>query len=215
MLYYTQDFEMYRNNWYKINDEFAAISISKNACSTVNVQSWTYRNKLDINTFKKAEYKHLMDVKLDYIFQKQYNRRFILNDKPDDLKYICIVRDPIERLISAFNTNKFTKESDFTIFLNDVAKSFKLLSFNRINQHIQPQSAHFNFEDVDIFVYASDYDKFCNEYNIPFIKLNQNPNKNYQNNTLLSDNNIEIIKSLYEKDYILLDKIKQSNKLYK
>lgn len=214
MLYYTQNFEMYRNNWYKVNDEFAVISISKNACSTVNVQSWTYRNKLDINLFKKAEYAHLNDVKLDYIFQKQYNRRFILTDKPDNLKYVCIIRDPIQRFISTFNTTKFTRESDFNIFLKDVVKSFKLLSFNRINQHIQPQSAHFNFEDVDVFVYASGYDKFCNEYNIPFIKLNQNPNKNYQNNILLSDDNIEMIKNLYKEDYNMIDKIKQSGKLY-
>lgn len=206
----------FKNNWYKVSDKYAVISISKNACSTVNVQSYSYQNKIDINDFKNAEYKHLCDINLNYIFQHP-NRKYIINKKDNSLVYVCIIRDPIERLLSAYKTKRFVKffiKKSFDKFLANVKYTFNNCLLSEINQHIQLQSAHFDFNDVDIFVYSSDYEKFCNEHNISFIKLNQNPDKNYQTKIELTDEHISIIKDIYKEDYEMIEKIKNSGKLY-
>lgn len=202
---------IYKNNWYKVSDDFAVISISKNACSTVNIQSFCYQHKLDINKFKIAEYNHLDEVDLGYIFIE--NRVHLLREKPKGIKYVCIIRDPLERILSAFKTKDCNTNPNFDGFLFDVVKSFE----NEpafIDQHILSQSNHFSFDDVDIFVYSSDYGKFCEKYNIPFIKLNQNPNKNYQSEIILTDKQKNTISLLYKDDYEMIEKIKQSGKLY-
>lgn len=205
--------ETYKNNWYKISDKYAVISISKNACSTVNIQSWCYQNNLDITNYKNAEYKHLVEVDLGYIFVK--NRQHILKVKPEGIKYVCIIRDPLERIISAYKTKTFNNDNNllFKDFLLNVSKTFNKCKTN-IDQHIQTQNKHFDFEDVDIFVYAHDYERFCNENNINFIKLNQNADKSYQSKIELTNEHISILKDLYKEDYEMIEKIKQSGKLY-
>lgn len=65
-----------------------------------------------------------------------------------------------------------------------------------------------------MLIYLSDYEKFCNENNISFIKLNQNPDKNYQSKIGLTNEHISIIKDIYKEDYEMIKKIKTSGKLY-
>lgn len=203
----------FKNNWCKVSDKYAVISISKNGCSTVNVQSYVYQKKIDINNFKNAEHKHLCDIDLPHIFQSQ-KRRYIINKKVNSLVHVCIIRDPIERLLSAYKTKRFVIEKSFDEFLLNVKYTFDNCPMDKINQHIHLQSAHFDFNDVDIFVYLSDYEKFCNEHDISFIKLNQNPDKNYQTKIELTDEHISMIKDIYKEDYEMIEKIKNSGKLY-
>lgn len=206
-------FHIYKNNRYKVSDEYAVISISKNACSTVNVQSYVYQNKIDINNFKDAEYQHLSATNFYYIFQDP-NRKYMIKEKDNSLLYVCIIRDPIERLLSAYETKLFIIENSFDEFLSNVKYTFDNCMSHEINQHIHLQSAHFDFNDVDIFIYISDYEKFCNENNIPVIKLNQNPDKDYQSKIKLTDEHISTIKDLYKEDYEMIEKIKNSGKLF-
>jgi hypothetical protein len=203
----------FKNNWYKVSDNFAVISISKNACSTVNIQSWCYQNKLDINDYKQYKYNHLSEVNLAYIFCA--NKQYLLRKKPEGIKYVCIIRDPLKRLISAYKTKAFIKSNklSFNQFLLNVNNTFNGSKIS-INQHIQTQSEHFNFEDVDIFVYAHDYEKFCKENNINFIKVNKNPDEEYQHKIILSDDDYKLVKKIYASDYDMIQKVKQSGKLY-
>lgn len=201
-----------KNDWYKVSDKFAVISISKNGCSTVCTQSYTYQNKIDINNFKNAEYKHLLESNFGYIFENR--RNYIIKEKDNSLVYVCIIRDPIERLLSAYKTKQFVIENSFDEFLSNVKYTFNNCLLHEIDQHIHLQSAHFDFNDVDVFVYLSDYEKFCNEHNISFIKLNQNPDKKYQTKIELTDEHISIIKDIYKDDYEMIEKIKNSGKLY-
>lgn len=214
-IYAGYDFnEIFKNNWYKVSDEFAVVSISKNACSTVNVQSWCYQKNLDITNYKDAEYKHLTETNFGHIF---HNNRtdYILHKKPKGIKYVCIIRDPLERFISAYKTKTFINDNNlsFNDFLLNVKQTFNECKTN-INQHIQTQNKHFDFEDVDIFVYACDYERFCKENNINFIKLNQNEDKSYQDKIILTEEHISIVKELYKEDYDMIEKIKHTGKLY-
>jgi hypothetical protein len=83
-----------------------------------------------------------------------------------------------------------------------------------IDIHYRPQYTFIDFNDIDIFIELNDYENFCKENNIPFIKLNQNPDKNYKEKIILTEKQKSLIKKIYEKDYLMIDKIKKSGKLY-
>lgn len=55
---------------------------------------------------------------------------------------------------------------------------------------------------------------FCKDYNIQYLKTNQNIDKSYQSKINLTAEHISILKKLYKEDYNMIDKIKQSGKLY-
>jgi hypothetical protein len=55
---------------------------------------------------------------------------------------------------------------------------------------------------------------FCKDYNIQYLKTNQNIDKLYQSKINLTVEHISILKKLYKEDYYMIDKIKQSGKLY-
>lgn len=206
----------------KINDTYTVIKVPKNGCSTVAIQTLIYNepHKFNIIYFKDCEYKHLNGIGRGLIFPLTYN--FFVNcddikNKPNE-KLCFIFRDPYERFLSAYKTDFIGKNKTIIEFIDFVKNEINTNKHNLkiVDEHYRPQHTFLNFEDVDVFIELKDYEKFCNENNILFIKANQNFNKNYKNEITLNltKEHINDIKELYKEDYIMIDKIKNSNKLY-
>lgn len=183
--------------FYKVSDNFIVSSIHKIGCSTVALQGKCYNENIDINQYEDLKYKHINTSYRGNIFKTTF--KYILNNvKNSDEKVVVIYRDPIERYISTYHTY-FIKKMD----LNNVSIE---------DYHYMPQSFHYDFDDIDIFVKLEDYPEFCKRNNIPWILTNK---KIINNKYKPTEEEIYKIKELYKDDYILIDKIENSNKLYK
>ena len=207
----------------KINDTYSVISVAKNGCSTVAAQTLIYHEPetYDFNYFKDAHYKHLNCINKGengLIFPLTY--KYLTNvcdlKKNKNEKIIFIFRDPIQRFLSSFKTDFIGKNMVFKNFLFMVIHNFFIHKnqLKNIDIHYRPQYTFVDFNDIDIFIELNDYENFCKENNIPFIKLNQNPDKNYKQKIILTEKQKSLIKKIYEKDYEMIDKIKKSGKLY-
>lgn len=120
-------------------------------------------------------------------------------------KYIVILRDPVDRFISATN-----------MFLTTGKKLFDklpLISNNKLvtkDCHFQPQYnfiSNLPFKDIDFFWYSNtavqDIEKF---YNLDFKGLNLNVSTK-----LIDQVDNELIKTLYADDYNLINSVKFVN----
>lgn len=147
--------------------------------------------------------------------QSNYKINYDTHNGPE--KIVAIFRDPIERYKSIFFTpcvvhlNRF----DFHENLIQLSKTDRLSQDNPLylDHHYIPQYVYYDFDKIDIFVELKDYKMFCQEHNIPWVMANKNINDNYTNFSISKEDQ-DIIKKLYQKDYELINKIRQSNKLY-
>ena len=203
---------------YKISDNIVVNICSKNGCTTVMIQSLCYNEHKNINEYNDLEFKHVNQSIYGNLWY--YSNKYKINcdnvkNYPNE-KLIFIFRDPIKRFLSAYKTwfvggNKTIDE--FVKFVKEDIETHKD-NINIINEHYRPQYSFINFDDIDIFIEQTNYEKFCDENNISLIKLNQNPDKDYQSKIELTDEHISILKDLYKKDYEMIEKIKTSGKLY-
>jgi hypothetical protein len=199
-------------SFFKVSDKYIVSLISKIGCSTVAIQSHSYNCNEDINKYKHLEYENLWGHWNDdfiYKFNIDYTK---LHNYPEQ-KVVVIFRDPIDRYMSIWGTSVFNhlNNNDFNDNLLKVKEHFD----NNIwlNHHYCPQYMFYDFDKIDIFVELKDYPKFCEEHNIPWIMINKNNKPEYKK-LVPTEEQKQIIKDIYNEDYILLDKIRNSNKLY-
>ena len=116
-------------------------------------------------------------------------------------KYIIVLRDPVERFISAVNMFLTTGKNLFD--------NLPLISNNRLvtnDCHFQPQCkfiSNLSLENIDFFWYSNnvvqDIEKF---YDLDFNRLNLNVG-----NKLIKQIDNELIKKLYADDYELINSV--------
>lgn len=203
---------------YKISDNFVVCTCSKNGCTTVMLQSLCYNEKRDINFYNDLEYKHVGQGKYGNLWP--YSNKYKINcdnvKKYPIQKLIFIFRDPIKRFLSAYRTYFVGGSKTIDEFVKFVKEDIETYKHNIyiVNEHYRPQYAFINFDDIDIFIEQKDYEMFCNEQGIQYLKANQNKDLSYQSKIELTDEHISILKDLYKEDYEMIEKIKNSGKLY-
>ncbi len=203
---------------YKISDNFIVNTCSKNGCTTVLLQSLCYNKKLDINFYNDLEYKHVNQGKFGNIWLSSDKYKINCDNvkKYSSQKLIFIFRDPIKRFLSAYKTwfvGGSKTIDQFVKFVKEDIETYKD-NINIINQHYRPQYTFINFSDIDIFIEQKDYEMFCKEQGIQYLKANQNKDLSYQSKIELTNEHISILKDLYKEDYEMIEKIKNSGKLY-
>lgn len=203
---------------YKISDNLVVCYCPKNGCTTVMLQSLCYNEKQDINFYNDLEYKHVAQGKYGRLWP--YSDKYRINcdnvkNYPNQ-KIIFIFRDPIKRFLSAYRTYFVGGSKTIDEFVEFVKTKIELSinNLNSVDEHYRPQHAFINFDDIDIFIEQKDYEMFCKENNVQYLKANQNVDKSYQDKIELTKEHISILKELYKKDYEMIEKIKNSGKLY-
>lgn len=204
--YYINDFEPYRNCWVLLNDNFATLPICKIGCTTIFAQAFIYSGKDNLFEFDKIKNKHAYKVYPSYFYETQ---KLYIDEETISQKKIILFREPKSRLISAWK-NIFN-DCTFDEFVINVSRTFRNYNINNIDQHINLQSNHYYFNNIDIFIELKDYPHFCREKGIPWIALNQT---SYTNNIEVSEFTESLIKDIYAKDYELIERIKSSEKLW-
>lgn len=203
---------------YKISDNFIVISCSKNASTTVMLQSLCYNEQKKIDEYNDLEFKHVNQSIYSQLWPYTNKYKIICDNikKYTNLKLIFIFRDPIKRFLSAYKTWFVGGSKTFDEFVKFVKEDIETYkdNINIINQHYRPQYTFINFDDIDIFIEQKDYEMFCNEQGIQYLKANQNKDLSYQSKIELTDEHISILKDLYKEDYEMIEKIKNSGKLY-
>lgn len=203
---------------YKISDNLVVCTCAKNGCTTVMLQSLCYNEKQDINFYNDLEYKHVNQGKYGNLWPSSNKYKINCDNvkKYPSQKLIFIFRDPIKRFLSAYKT-RFVGGSktidEFVKFVKEDIETYKD-NINIINEHYRPQYTFINFDDIDLFIEQKDYEIFCKEQEIQYLKTNQNADKSYQTKIELTDEHISIIKDIYKEDYEMIEKIKNSGKLY-
>lgn len=205
----------YHNHFYKVSENYVVSMISKIGCSTVALQTKCFNQKLNIEDFKEAEYKHITKLYKDSIFIEilKYKIDYRNVYKYPGQRVVALFRDPIERYMSIYSTDLpiHPNGNDFNDNLLKVKEHFD--NKTELNYHYCPQYMFYDFDKIDIFVELNDYSKFCQEHNIPWIMVNKNGDPEYKK-LVPTDEQKQIIKDIYNEDYILLYKIRNSNKLY-
>ena len=168
---------------YKISDNFIVVSCSKNASTTVMLQSLCYNEHKKIDEYNDLKFKHANHSIHGNLWC--YADKYIINcDNAKNYlneKLIFIFRDPIKRFLSAYKTWFVGGNRTIDEFVKFVKKDIETYKdhINIINEHYRPQYTFINFEDIDIFIEQKDYEMFCNEQGIQHIKANQNKEKHY------------------------------------
>ena len=203
---------------YKISDNLVVCTCSKNGCTTILLQSLCYNECKNINEYNDLEFKHVNQSIYGQLWT--YSHKYKINSdnvkKFPNEKLIFIFRDPIKRFLSAYKTwfvGGSKTIDEFIKFVKEDIETYKD-NINMINQHYRPQYTFIDFADIDIFIEQKDYEIFCKEQGIQYLKANQNKDLSYQSKIELTDEHISILKELYKEDYEMIEKIKNSGKLY-
>lgn len=203
---------------YKISDNFVVNTCSKNCSTTVMLQSLCYNEHKKIDEYNDLEFKHVCYSIHEKLWVYSYKYRINcdnVKNYPNE-KLIFIFRDPIKRFLSAYRT-KFVGRGrtidEFVKYVKNDIETYKD-NINIVNEHYRPQYTVINFDDIDIFIDQNDYEMFCNKQGIQYLKANQNKDLLYQSKIELTDEHISILKDLYKEDYEMIEKIKNSGKLY-
>jgi len=200
---------------YKISNDLVVCNCAKNCSTTVMLQSLCYNEHKKIDEYNDLEFKHANEGNFGrlwpYSYKYQINCDNVKN-YPNE-KLIFIFRDPIKRFLSSYNNlwDRLFKTIDE--FIEFVKNNIEIYKYN-FDEHCRPQYTFINFDDIDIFIEQKDYEMFCNEQGIQYLKANQNADKSYQSKIELTDEHILILKELYKEDYEMIEKIKNSGKLY-
>lgn len=214
----------YLNKFVILNNEYAVNFMSKCGCSTLGYLAYKQKFKdkefLTCNetSIKDYEYRHFDDYKNksnDYHLKiKTCCLEDIKTCKRNKYKTVAIFRDPIQRLISARNplmsTNKLETNKEFFEFVDEEIKK----PIGLTDQHIIPQAYYYNFNDIDIFIELKFLEKWLISIGCEPIKLNQTPKNRYEDATEDIKKWLPTLNEYYKCDYELIDKIKNSDKVW-
>lgn len=185
-------------SYYKVSDEYCVTAIPKCACSTTALQTLHYNGLISVEDCEKEKYKHI---------HKLHSKAREVNHNVDfnSLIKVQIIRDPLERFISAYHTLNYS-DTNWNCFLYEKAKDIM-----KDDRHFAPQYLY--SKHPDIYVYIKDYEKFCAEHGIEYLPANINNKPEYLN-FKITENDKEYIKELYYKDYDFLEHIKNTGKIW-
>lgn len=188
MIFKDTETNHYINNYLKFKDNLATPIISKCACSTLVALANNYCFSSD-NTYKPIR---------GWGFYRY---------KPDEIKdciKFAVIRNPLERIESAYNT------IGNNMPINDYIESvIKTLNNSEIDRHIASQFLFYNINDIDIFVPIERLDDYLRSIGIKLIRINcsKNPIKiNDSRLDILLEDDFEIYNKLLEKSYVVSGK---------
>lgn len=146
------------------------------------------------------------------------NKFVNLDDIQDKIVFV-VIRDPLERIISAYKQIGREKHLQFDTYIDIVSNSLDLYFkndpcvLNNINRHILPQFRQYDLNCIDIFVNINDLDTFLEEYGITFKpKINITTNKI---NTEQYKYSIDKLKKILKPEYDTYNEIINSEKYYR
>lgn len=191
---------IYYDLWIILSKEHKVITpiISKNACSSLVLISLK-RKDLE----KKYAFKGLGD------FWSDNKRDFIINPKEyKDFKKVAVIRDPIDRIISAYTT--IGKNKKFYDYLDDVIDTLKNVEPKYIDRHITNQFLFYDYKDVDLFVPIEKLNDYLKSIDIEKLEVNQSNVVHFINEETKSKL-LEVLKE----DYKIYNDILKSDKCIK
>ena len=169
----------------------------------------------DIPKYKTEEsHKKMQEIKADNDKKNLVNiwPNYQKFSKVDSTYKCCIVRDPVERFLSAYkNRILFHKDKDFfNLSVNSIIK--KLLDNNFDNKHFLPQSYFLGLDlkYYDFVIDIKNISKFVIYVNnffgkdIEFVKLQTGGNNK---KIILNDQQINAVKLIYKADFDMISKL--------
>lgn len=131
---------------------------------------------------------------------------------PNTVKYFAILRDPVDRFISATNMYFSLLPHCFETKVKTVKSNTKIRNniLETNDSHYEKQY-HFlmdlDVNNIDLFYFKSDVvNNVCEYLNVPFEKHNE-----MFSDKIITNVNEEIIRNTYKEDYELINKVKYLN----
>lgn len=191
---------IYFNQYVILSQKYKIITpiISKNACSSlklISIQLECLKNKLKFS-------------RLDTSYWHCNNGKIFNLNKYKDFKKVAVIRDPIQRIISAYNT--IGRNIDFNLYIKNVIDTFKKYELYNIDRHITSQFIQYDYQNVDLFIPIKKLNKYLNTIDIENIIINKS---NFNNLIIPEENRIELLE-LLKNDYKIYNSILNSNKCF-
>ena len=195
------------NRFVYIKDNILISLIAKTGCTTLAYSSYKFHNGFDYDKGHNNFWSNFTNYSI------QLNKPYKLDKST---KIVITYRDPIDRFLSA----KKTICDGQCILLNYDTYiqyiSYFMLHKYDLNYHIQPQYkfwTNVDFNDVDTFVETKYLQNYLQSIGISTPILNDCKNDKIYSENILNDN-LDIFKKYYQKDYEIIEKIRNSNKNY-
>lgn len=186
--------------------EIAMHLISKCGCSSIFYNSMCIHN-IATDEQQVFEYKHLSAWHNDDVCNA-----IIKYTKEDNKYYVGVIRDPLERIKSAYYTlTTFFKlemsTQQYVTYLIEALEQDEYI----INRHVLLQFRQYDYKETDLFVHINDLNRYFSSINIENC---------YINKSIPSFKKIEFdidtkLLSLLEKDYDIYNDILNSDKLFR
>lgn len=131
-------------------------SIPKCACSTIEM----FYNKLNN---KKVEHR----TKHQHLLPDAFNFNSYIDIRKqnlDDCLVCCVIRDPLERIISSYHTFTNIDAHNYTLSFDNYIKSVVLTlqsyDIHKQDRHIRSQFWFYDIDRVDLFIHINNLDPF-------------------------------------------------------
>lgn len=185
--------------------------VSKCACSTLCALYQYRKSNFNINS---------LDSQTHFYFFKQRSK--LWNIKPTWINkntknnyFVCaVIRDPLERLASAYNTLTavYQQRYKFTIeeYIESLVRTFQHVEPMVINKHVQSQFYQYNINLVDMFVRIEDLDMFLRRYFKEDLNIRFNCSRSKI--TLPKD---ERLMKILERDFEIYEHIINGDRIYR
>lgn len=159
----------------------------------------------------------LKDNNIDYSEIKDYsnelpphlwikkNRILIAPEEYSQYKAIAVIRDPIKRLESAYNT--IGNGMVYDDYISYLIKELSYSDNKYIDPHIRSQFSFYKEKDIDLFIELRDLDRYFGSIGIPVLHANiSHSSFKIKDNKLLN---------LLDEDYQIYNAILNSDKLFR
>lgn len=170
--------------------------ISKNACSTL-AKLVLLNNNINISLDKYSALN-------DYYWKQLHKHTISINNLNDEYKIVSVIRDPIDRIISAYNT--IGRNISVNDYLNKVIYTFNNYYDYNINRHIASQFIQYDINKTNLFIPINKLDDYLKTIDITIDRINCSKSE------ITIDRN-KLLPYMY-KDYILYNHIINSDKCY-
>lgn len=196
--YVPNEINYYYNNFILISENKKAVTpiISKNACSTL-VRIALLEAGKECNVDKYDRLGSLWTYR---------NRLLVKNDDLVNYKKFAVIRNPLDRICSAYNTvgnNLYTED-----YVNKVINTLENFNPNDINRHITSQFVQYDLSLIDEFVPIEYLDEYLRSIGIDDVKK-----VNVSKSSIKIDN--ERLMELLSNDFKIYNEILNGNKCFK